>query len=160
MSVYGDIFNETVQEIRNLALPGLPDDRVIVWPIPDARTLTGITLPCVCVGLTAEPEVEAPAHSTNLRDGMQYPIGIYTVHRPEPGKLDYTAEIEESLTWRQMIRRRFSRTGNVAGGIVGGIDQTITPVQAIDPATWVSQGMMIGGLVLRVVVREERNADA
>lgn len=157
-SVFNSILDETVTQIRAIGLPDCPDDHVIKWPIPDARTLTKGRLPAVFVGLTAEAEIEVGSHSTNLRDAIRYPVGIYTLFKPEPGQANYLAEVGQALAWRQMIRRTFHRTRNVVSGIDGGVDQTITQAAAIDPASWIGQGVMIGGLVLHVIVREVRDA--
>ncbi len=89
---------------------------------------------------------------TNLREGISYPVLVAVINDRE-----LAGGLDAMLAIRQKIRRRFHHA-SMDGVTLGSLIQTtVTPMNVVEPAAWLRDGIFASGLIIECEVREPRS---
>ncbi len=135
--------------IRALDLAGLPDEAVLVRPVPSDRDVgAGRSHALPVVEITPHQSARETAKHGNLFNAIEYSVQVTFLAADRP---DLPANLARWLTWREQIATAFRHQPLV--DIDEVIDCTVDPSEAVQPAALVRQNLWASTLVLRFTVR-------
>jgi len=154
-AVYTDILNAVQWSIQQIGLKladstTLPNGQVYLRKLPTDRG--GLTLPCVIVSESPDPETDLGG--TNARDDWGHPVLVTTVVASNQDVAVYDWEI----LWRQQIRRKFhNQLLSGSGGLLATVYICVVePRTIVDPSLFRDGNLSLGQLLVRAKSREVR----
>ncbi|QDU53538.1 hypothetical protein [Gimesia panareensis] len=140
----------TIQtEIQNLNLTEIADEHVHIQKIPSTRNFTAADFPAILI--SPENLKHNPAQGTNLRDQIEYQIGIYIV---DADNQNQTINRGKYLSWYETILKYF-RTPRLTGVDII-VNSYVAPGLVVDPA-WFEAGEFHAGVSLWFISWETRS---
>ena len=140
----------TVQaEIRALNLTDIPDSHIYLQKVPTTRDFTSNDFPAILITPMGVPKIN-PQEGTNLRDQIEYPIGVFMVDNDNQNQ---TINRDKYLTWYEQIMKKF-RTPRLAG--VSSIVNSFVAPGAVVDQDWFQVGEYHAGLTLWFISWETR----
>ncbi|QDV21420.1 hypothetical protein Pan153_61080 [Gimesia panareensis] len=140
----------TIQtEIQNLNLTEIANEHVHIQKSPSTRNFTSADFPAILI--SPGNLKHNPAEGTNLRDQIEYQIGIFIV---DADNQNQTINRGKYLSWYETILKQF-RTPRLSG--VGTIvNSYVAPGLVVDPA-WFEAGEFHAGVSLWFISWETRS---
>lgn len=140
----------TVQsEIQGLSLADIASGDVHVQKVPSTRNFQSSDFPAILIAPAGAPKLNKTG-GTNLRDEIEYPVGVYIV---DADNQDQTINRDKYLTWYQQIVTKF-RTPRLSG-VNSIVNSYVAPGLVVDPA-WFEAGEFHAGVSLWFVSWETR----
>ena len=175
-SVYHAILNTVRDAIRLLDLTDIADANVMICKVSAERETVLPGLPGILVFPVGEELMSATA-GTNCRDDIGYPVGVMMIdaerldqstqepvagdaETPDGGTQDQDFRMDEKLTWRETIRKRFfhARLDVSAYKSDGWVhDCLMEPQAVVDPKDFLEANLWVSTLVFRFMSRESRS---
>lgn len=139
----------TVQsEIQNLNLTDIANDHVHIQKVPSTRNFLAADFPAILI--VAGTPRHNPAQGTNLRDQIEYQVGIFIV---DADNQNQTANRDKYLSWYEAILKQF-RTPRLAG-VDTIVNSYVAPGLVVDPS-WFEAGEFHAGITLWFISWETR----
>jgi len=140
----------TVQsEIQGLSLVDIADDHLHVQKVPSTRNFTASDFPAILIAPAGAPKFNKTG-GTNLRDEIEYPVGVYIV---DADNQDQTVNRNKYLNWYEIILKKF-RTPRLSG-VDTIINSYVSPGLVVDPG-WFEAGEFHAGMTLWFISWETR----
>ena len=150
-SVYWQILHGVTETIRDLALPGIPRERVHHATVP---VLDGKPTPCVLVTKTRERF--DPSAGTNARDDVSYGVLVILVRASSRTTDGDSPNTRQLYSWRERVLGPFLGK-RATFPLVGGchIQTRIADGDPLIESRWLQQ-LDVQTLTLNFVVRVDR----
>ncbi len=149
MAVLEDILTTVQTKIQDLNLTNIPDAQVIIQKVPSTRDFVSANFPAVIIAPAGEPKFD-PNKGTNIRDQIDYPIGVFMVAADNQ---DQVANRDKYFTWYESILKEF-RTPRLVG-VDSIVNSYVTPGAMVEPG-WFEVGEYVAGMVLWFMSWETR----
>lgn len=164
-SIQRQILERVQSDIRSLGLVAIDDDNVVIVKADKECERVEIGLAGVVI-LPFGSEGIPLGGGTNLRDDIQYMVSVIFVdcHRQdavdqepadaEQGEPDQNYHADITLSWREIVRKHFSRKR--LEGINSVYTCNVLPQAVLDPAEFLARNIWKSTLNLQFISREER----
>lgn len=140
----------TVQsEIQDLGLTDIDNASVYVQKVPSTRNFQSSDFPAILIAPAGVPKFNKTG-GTNLRDEIEYPIGVYIV---DADNQNQTLNRDKYLTWYQSIVTKFRMPR--LSGVNSIVNSYVAPGLVVDPA-WFEAGEFHAGITLWFISWETR----
>ena len=147
-AILEDILTTVQTEIQSLDLTDIADADIYIQKVASTRSFKTEDFPAILIA-PGTPKLN-PQAGTNLRDQIEYSVGVYIVDKDEQNQ---TANRNKYLTWYEAIVKKF-RTPRLTGvdSVVNGY---VTPGAVVDQ-DWFQVGEYHAGMTLWFISWETR----
>ena len=148
-SVLDAVLVAVKSQIEDLALTGIVDASIYIQKVPTTRDFTSSDFPAVIISPIGSPKLNTQG-GTNLRDEIEYPIGIFIVDNDNQNQ---TSDRDQYFLWNERITKSF-RTPRLTG-VTSIVNSFVSPGVSVHP-DWIKTGQYQSGLTVSFISWESR----